>query len=131
MAEQMTAEWEAIADSAAKSEDAQGEARAAFFRMIASEHRELFGASAKAAAAISTFGEIPLVVVAAGRPNPFFGDVAEEYQRYWVDQNRALSRKSSNGRFVLAEEASHQLYHDVPDLVMENILAVVATVRGE
>jgi pimeloyl-ACP methyl ester carboxylesterase len=43
MAERMTAEWQAIADSTVKSPDAREQARSSFFQMIASEHREMFG----------------------------------------------------------------------------------------
>lgn len=131
MAEQMTAEWQAIADSAAKSTDVQEKARSAFFSMIASEHREMFGESARLVSAVSTFGDMPLVVMAAGKPNPAFGEVAEEYQRYWIEQSRALADKSTNGKFVLAEGASHYLYLDVPELVAESILSVVYEVRAK
>jgi pimeloyl-ACP methyl ester carboxylesterase len=125
MAEEMTAEWQAIADSAARSVAAQDRARSAFFRMIASEHREMFGETAALVGRISTFGDIPLVVVAAGKPNPAFGEGAEEYQRYWVEQSRALAGKSTRGRFILAEGSSHYLYLDVPDLVVESIVSVL------
>jgi len=131
MAERMTAEWQAIADSAAKSTDAQEQAKSAFFQMIASEHREMFGETAKRVDAISTFGDMPLVVLAAGKPNPAFGEVAAEYQKYWVGQSRALAKRSINSRFVFAEEATHYLYLDVPDLVAENILSVVFEVRAK
>ena len=131
MAEKMTAEWQAIADSAAQSADAREKARSAFFGMIASEHREMFGESARLAAAISTFGDIPLVVMAAGKPNPAFGEAAEGFQKFWIAQNRALAGKSSNGRFILAEGASHYLYLDVPDLVVESIHSVVYKVRAK
>lgn len=131
MAEQMTAEWQAIADSAAKSTDVQEKARSAFFSMIASEHREMFGESARLVSAVSTFGDMPLVVMAAEKPNPAFGEVAEEYQRYWIEQSRALADKSTNGKFVLAEGASHYLYLDVPELVAESILSVVYEVRAK
>lgn len=117
MADGMTAQWQAIADA--------GAAQADFFRMLASEHRELFGESARLAASIGSFGDIPLLVAAAGRPNPVFGDVAEEYQRYWIEQSRALSRKSSAGRFVLAEEASHHLYVDAPELVVDSVRSMM------
>ena len=130
MAEQMTAEWQAIADSSAKSTDAREHARASFFRMIASEHREMFGETARIVDAISTFGDIPLVVLAAGKPNPAFGKVAEEYQKYWIGQSRALAGRSANGKFILAERASHYLYLDVPELVAQNIMSVVNEVRG-
>jgi pimeloyl-ACP methyl ester carboxylesterase len=131
MANRMTAEWQAIADSAAKSNDAQDKARSAFFRMIASEHREMFGESARLVGGISTFGDIPLVVVAAGKPNPRFGEGAEEYQKYWIEQSRALTAKSARGRFVLAGESSHYLYLDAPELVAENILSVVSEARAK
>ena len=125
MAERMTAEWQAIADSAAKSADADQRAKSAFFRMIASEHREMFGETARLISAISTFGDMPLVVLAAGKPNPAFGEVAEKFQRYWVEQSRTLASKSKHGKFVLAEDASHALYLDAPELVAESILSVV------
>jgi pimeloyl-ACP methyl ester carboxylesterase len=131
MAEQMTAEWQAIADSAAGSADTRERAKSAFFRTIASEHREMFGTSAKQLAAISTFGDIPLVVVAAGKPNPAFGEVAEEFQKYWVERSRALSGESTHGRFVLAPGSSHFLYLDAPELVAECILSVLREARSK
>ena len=132
MAEQMTAEWQAIADSTAKSTDTQEKARSAFFRMIASEHRQMFGESARLVGTISTFGDMPLVVLASGKPNPAFGEVAEEYQRYWIEQSRALTDKSTNGKFILAEGASHHfnlLY--APEFVAEIILSVLYEVRAK
>jgi pimeloyl-ACP methyl ester carboxylesterase len=109
LAERMMREWQAAADSAARSSDPQVRARAAFFRMIASEQRELFGKSAELADAVATFGDVPLVVLAAGKPNPALGEVAEEYRRYWIQQSRALTSKSTRGTFILVEGASHYL----------------------
>lgn len=129
MADQMTAQWQALSDAGSESTDPAERARAAFFQAIASEHREIFGESARLGAAIPSFGDTPLVVIAAGRPNPFFGDVAEEYQRYWIEQSRALTQKSTHSTFVLAEEASHHLYEDAFDLVVERIVSVVQEAR--
>jgi hypothetical protein len=70
----------------------------------------MFGETARLVDGISTFGNLPLVVVAAGKPNPSFGEGAEEYRRYWIEQSRALTAKSARGRFVLAGESSHYLY---------------------
>jgi pimeloyl-ACP methyl ester carboxylesterase len=131
MAERMTAEWEAIADSAAKSTDPGDKARSAFFRAIASEHREMFGETGRLAGGIATFGDIPLVVIAAGKANPAFGPIAEKYQKYWIEQSRALAAKSTKGKFIIAEESSHYLYLDVPELVAENIISVVDGVRAK
>jgi pimeloyl-ACP methyl ester carboxylesterase len=132
MAERMTAEWQAIADSGAGSTDAQERANAEFFAMIASEHRELFGGkSARLVSEISSFGRTPLLVMAAGVPNPAFGDVAGDFQEYWVEQSRQLTDRSSNGQFVLAEESSHHLYEDDLDLVVEAILSIVTQARSD
>lgn len=126
MSERMTAEWERIAAAAATSADPGEKTRADYYRSIASEHRELFGASAKQVDAIGTLGDIPLLVMAAGKPNPAFGAVAGEYQIYWIEQSRALVGKSSEGRFVLVENASHYIYVDAPERVSEAILSLVA-----
>jgi pimeloyl-ACP methyl ester carboxylesterase len=125
MAERMTAEWEAVADSAAKSADPADKARSAFFRAIASEHREMFGPSAKLIEGIPTLGDVPLVVIAAGKANPAFGPIAEEYQKYWIEQSRALAGKSTNAKFVIVPESSHYLYLDAPELVVANVLSLV------
>jgi len=131
MARQITAEWEAIAASAAESNEAQEKARSAFFRMIASEQREMFGESARLVGAISSFGDTPLVVLAAGEPNPALGEVADEYQRYWIEQSRTLAGKSTNGKFILVEGSSHYIYLDAPELVTESILSVVSEARAK
>ena len=131
MADRMTADWQAAADSGTKSTDTQERSRAVFLEMIASEHREMFGDSARLVSGISSFGQIPLLVMSAGKPNPSFGGIAAEYQRYWIEQSRALSHKSSKGRFILAEESTHHLHVDVPRLVEESIVSLVLQARGE
>jgi pimeloyl-ACP methyl ester carboxylesterase len=129
MAERMTAEWQAIADSTAGSADERQRAQSGFFRMIASEHREM-RATATLVDGIGTFGNLPLVVVASGKPNPAFGPAAGEFQKFWAGQSRALAGKSARGRFVLAPESSHQLYLDVPDVVAEAVLSVLKQARA-
>lgn len=129
IAEQMTGEWQAIADRGSESSDPGERAEAAFFLTIASEHREMLGKSTQFAAKIETFGDVPLIVIASGVANPMFGEVAEEYQQYWAEQSRALAAKSTRGEFVLAEGSSHQLHVDAADLVVARILTVIAEVR--
>jgi pimeloyl-ACP methyl ester carboxylesterase len=129
MASQMTDEWQRIADAGLESQNAQERAEAGFFEMLASEHREMFGASALEASSAS-FGDIPLVVVASGVANPAFGEIADEYQHYWVAQSEALSAKSSRGEFILAEESGHMLQQEAPDLVVDVVLSMVDSLRG-
>jgi len=129
MAEGMTATWEAKAGEGAKSDDPKARAQAVFFRMIASEHREM-GATAKMVEAIPSFGGIPALFVASGKPNPAFGTVAEEFQKYWTTQTRTLAGKASRGGVVLAKDSSHDLYADAPDLVEATIRSMLNAVRS-
>jgi pimeloyl-ACP methyl ester carboxylesterase len=129
VAEQMTAQWQGIGDSAAASTRPEDQAKADFFHAIASEHSALFGESARLVGAITTFGDIPLVVVAAGKANPAMGPEAEAFQRFWIEQSRSLSSLSTRGRFILAEGSSHYLYVDAPKVVEKAVLSVVEQAR--
>jgi pimeloyl-ACP methyl ester carboxylesterase len=128
LAEQMTDEWQKVADRGRDSASVQERAEAAFFEMLASEHREMPGTSARLAAAISTYGDTPLRVIASGVPNPMFGEDAAGYQQYWIDQSRALAAKSSRGQFILAEDSTHRLHTEAADLVVETILSLLTEV---
>jgi pimeloyl-ACP methyl ester carboxylesterase len=129
-AEGMTAEWQAIADRGVGAGDPGERAQAAFFRMIASEHREMLGKSRSLVSDIESFGDIPVTVIASGVPNPMFGEVAEDYQVYWIEQSRELSKKSSRGEFILAENSTHRLHEEAAGQVVASILAVLSADNG-
>jgi hypothetical protein len=129
VAEQMTSEWQEIADRDFYSTDPQKRTEAVFFQMLASEHREMLGKSAHLAEAIKTFGDVPLLVIASGVPNPMFGAEAAGYQQYWIDQSRSLATKSTRGEFILAEDSTHRLHIEAEDLVVGCILSVLTQVR--
>jgi pimeloyl-ACP methyl ester carboxylesterase len=130
MADEMTKEWQAIADAREDSSDPEARAEGVFFRTIASEHREMLDESTALAAAIETFADLPLTVVASGVPNPVFGEVAEEYQQYWIEESRAVAEKSTRGRFVLAPESTHHLHVDASAIVKEVMVSMVQELRG-
>ncbi|MBD3237034.1 MAG: alpha/beta fold hydrolase [Candidatus Eisenbacteria bacterium] len=130
MLARMTNEWQAQADRLAQSSDSAGQAQSRFLRTIASEHREMTGRSAAQVAAIETFGDIPLTVIASGVPNPLFGQIAEAYQRYWIEQSRKIATRSVRGEFILAEQSAHHLHRDAPHLVREAIEEMVREVRA-
>jgi len=130
LAAQMTDEWQGVADTGLRSENEEERANAEFFHMLASEHREMFSGGAQQASSIVSFGDIPLVVVASGVPNPIFGDIAESFQEFWAAQSKALAAKSSSGSFVFAESSTHRLHEDSEDLVTELILSMVSSQRG-
>jgi pimeloyl-ACP methyl ester carboxylesterase len=129
MAAQMIEEWQGIAESGIHSENGEERANAEFFLMLASEQRESFGGGSKLASSISSFGDIPLIVIASGVPNPMMGDVAEAFQRFWAAESESLATKSSSGQFVLAETSTHRLHADAEDLVAERILSMLDSLR--
>ena len=94
-------------------------------KAVASEHTALIAESASQVAAIPSFGDIPLVVIGSGKPNRAFGEQAEALQQFWIEQNRELTTKSTNGTFVLAQESSHTLHEDAPDVVLDAIRQMV------
>jgi len=114
MAQSMTEQWQNQADQLAQ--DPKQKAQAAFMAAIASEHREM-ARSAGMVDQITSLGTLPLTVMATGQTNPAFGTVAEEFQKYWITQSRALCAKSKVSRFILVEESRHHLYLDAPEKV--------------
>jgi len=130
MADSMTREWDAMADSLAESDDPAQNKRASFFRMIASEHREMFGTSADELSYINATAEFPVLVVASAIPNPAFGEQAEAFQKFWIDENRKLSRQSPWGRFMLAQDATHNIPRDTPEIVADGVMEIVHLIGG-
>jgi pimeloyl-ACP methyl ester carboxylesterase len=124
MAEGETAGLLAAAEQARQAADPEEKAKASFYETLASEHAMMMAESAQQVAAIESFGDMPLIVLASGKPNPAFGDSAEAFQQFWIEQNQALATKSANGTFILAEESGHNLHLDAPDVVLDAIRQV-------
>jgi pimeloyl-ACP methyl ester carboxylesterase len=131
MLKQQTAEFQQMAEAARQSSDAEAQAQADYLEAVASEYAALIAESASQVAAIASFGDMPLVVVGSGKPNPAFGEQAEGFQQFWIEQNRELTTKSTNGTFVLAQESSHALQKDAPDLVLDAISQMVEQLRRQ
>jgi pimeloyl-ACP methyl ester carboxylesterase len=129
MAEQQTAQWQQAAQALKRSRDPAERAQARFLETLASEHAMFLIEGAQQAVAIESFGDLPLVIVGASRPNPAFGEDAEAFQRFWIEQSRELAARSTRGTFVLAPESGHHLHVDAPDVVLEAVRQVVAQVE--
>lgn len=124
-----TQELSTAAEAMSQSADPKERAKAVFLKAVASEHEELFGETARQVAAIGSFGDLPLTVIASGKANPLFGAAAEDYQRFWIEESRTLAGKSTRGKFVLIEESGHQLHKDAPDKVLEAISSMIMESR--
>jgi pimeloyl-ACP methyl ester carboxylesterase len=129
MAEQETAGLLAVAENARAATDPEEKARATYFQTLASEHAMMMADSADQVTAIGSFGDMPLIVLASGEPNPAFGDSAEAFQQFWNQQSQELATKSAKGVYILAEESGHNLYADAPDQVLDAVRQVVQEAR--
>ena len=118
------------AELAREASDPSEKARAVYFDAVASELESMLTLSMKQLVAIESFGDLPIVVIAPGRANPAFGESAEAYQTFWIEENRKLAARSEKGRFVLAEESSHHVHRDAPDVVVDAIRDVLEKARA-
>jgi pimeloyl-ACP methyl ester carboxylesterase len=76
--------------------------------------------------------DLPLVVLTHTRPGELLGVDADEerdIEPKWQELQRALARKSSRGRLVVANGSGHLIVRDRPELVTRAVLEVVAACR--
>jgi carboxyl-terminal processing protease len=121
MLEQQTADLQNTVEAMRQSSDAEAQAKANYLEAVASENAALIAESASQVAAIDSFGDIPLIVIGSGKPNPAFGADAEAFQQFWIEQDLKLVIKSTNGKFGLVPESSHYLHEDAPEVVLDAI----------
>ncbi|NLG70763.1 MAG: alpha/beta hydrolase [Chloroflexi bacterium] len=83
------------------------------------------------AAQISSFGDIPLRVLAHDRLDVIPGvRLSPEAGQAWLEMQEELSRLSTNGKLVITRQSGHDILFEQPDLVIEAILDVVQAVRS-
>lgn len=87
-------------------------------------------------AKMTTLGDIPLVVIAAGRQatNPSVGlteELAQQYAPVWRQMQTELAQLSTNGELVIAEESGHNIHLEQPGMVIDAIRQVVEAVRRQ
>lgn len=125
MLRQQTSELQQTARKASQELDPEIQTKANYLSAIASEHAALVAETAVQVTTVESFGALPLVVVGSGQPNPAFGEPAKAFQEFWIEQNRVLATKSSQGKFVLAQESGHYLHEDAPDLILSLVEEMV------
>ncbi len=72
-------------------------------------------------------GDIPLVVIAEGKPNNSF---MEGHLDIWHDMQRELAALSSNSQFLIAKNSAHAIHQSEPELILEALENVVTAVRN-
>jgi pimeloyl-ACP methyl ester carboxylesterase len=80
---------------------------------------------------MTSFGDMPLIVLSRGRWEPFTFFSDAENQQYWdgwqATQSELVSL-SSEGKQVIAEQSGHFIQLDQPDLVIDAIQEVVEAI---
>jgi pimeloyl-ACP methyl ester carboxylesterase len=88
---------------------------------------------ARETAGAQPFGDLPLVVLSAGKAGEIPGGVPEEDQRanteLWRGLHRQMAAESSAGRWELVEGSGHMIHHGRPDAVVAAIREVVEAAR--
>ncbi len=87
--------------------------------MSLGQHVAALPVSAAQAAAASTLGDLPLVVLSG-----------DHHAAPYADWQRDLAQLSSSGRHVVASDSGHWIHLDHPELVTGAIREVVATARS-
>jgi len=123
MAEEMTAGFRSDARRAREGGD---ERQAVYLESVASEHEQMFQSGWSWMASVTSLGDMPLVVIASGVPNPQFGASAAEFQEYWRDSSEELSHLSTRGRFVFVAESTHNIPGDAPEEVVDAVRWCIA-----
>jgi pimeloyl-ACP methyl ester carboxylesterase len=123
MAREMTASFR---EDARRARDAGDEREAVYLESVASEHEQMFQSGWKWMASVQSLGDMPLVVIASGVPNPEFGDDAAEFQDFWRDSSEKLSRLSTRGRFIFLKNSTHDIPGDAPGQVVDAVLWCIA-----
>jgi pimeloyl-ACP methyl ester carboxylesterase len=105
-------------------------------RTMAESTKELLYESLFEARAVRSLGDIPLIVLTAGRhrinapENPTQARAQRDWEARWIAAQRQLAQLSTRGEQRVFPEASHNLLRDRPREVMKAIHDVVAQVRA-
>ena len=103
--------------------------------IVASSGCRAWEKSADEARAAGSLGNVPLVVLTAGRPLTI-GDPAkdreiQEFYEIWVHQLQPrLAALSTRGKQVIVENTSHDIAGDMPSVAVEAVRQLVSETRG-
>lgn len=122
---QQSATYRAEADEVSASSDPDAIAIKPYMDATVSELEEFFGRTTDEIAAISSFGELPLIVIGATEPDPNFNGNGQAFRQFWNEESQKLAGKSESGKFILAEGSSHHIHLDAPRVVIDAIIELM------
>lgn len=71
------------------------------------------------------FPQVPLIVLVRSRFTSSAYWTATQYRQVWMDLQADLSRRSSRGKLVVAQNSGHFIQSDRPDLVLASIREII------
>ncbi|HNN14879.1 MAG TPA: alpha/beta hydrolase, partial [Anaerolineales bacterium] len=83
--------------------------------------------------ATGSLGDIPLTVIRHGIPDLFASMPAEQSRQaeiVWQELQMELGTLSSNSQLMVAEKSGHGIQIDQPDIVVDAIRQMVASIRS-
>lgn len=92
-----------------------------FYNTLVSEHKEMFDSAIEIFGNIESYNDKPLTIISSSIPNQAFGKDAEAFQKFWIEENEKISKKSSNGKFIIAKNSRHHVHLDNEELVINEI----------
>jgi pimeloyl-ACP methyl ester carboxylesterase len=91
-----------------------------------------FQASSAQLRAVTSLGDIPLVVIIAGAQDPFLPEeIAPQLTALWREMQEDHTRLSSRGRLVVAEQSDHLIPQKQPQIIVDAIEEVVESARKQ
>lgn len=82
---------------------------------------DLLAIQAQVDALKNQFPDVPLLVLVRSRFNPGPTWTADQLRQAWMSLQLDLSKRSSRGKLLIAENSSHDIPNDRPDLVIQSI----------
>lgn len=103
-------------------------------RNLAESAKELYLESARQARQVRSLGDVPLIVLTAGKPprkasGPAEARRAIRGQQAWIEMQGQLTRLSSRARQVVFSESRHCIQCDAPHAIVDAVREVVRTAR--
>jgi pimeloyl-ACP methyl ester carboxylesterase len=93
-------------------------------------HGTDYTASAAQARATGPFGDLPLVVITAGKPAMVPDEVRADWERVELEMQTELTQLSTNSTQIIAEQSDNCVQCTEPELVIEAIREVVDAARN-
>jgi pimeloyl-ACP methyl ester carboxylesterase len=90
---------------------------------------DVLAMQAQVDAVSSQFPNVPLIVLARSHFQSSPTWTADQLKQAWMSLQTDLSRRSSRGKLVIAQNSSHDIPNDRPDLVASSIHEVVLETR--